>query len=216
MSRAGLVGAAFGVAVAAWSADAHAVNNVTSPFINDPVIARIGSHPSGQWIGWQSQLTGQCVWRIIGNQSGLYDDTLVFFGQSGDLIYVQDQSVDFCGARLGVPLYNGRHLDLFGGDGDNVMWSLSTGNTWIDGGTGKDQIYSGRGSAQLSGWGGDDKLWASGSGTGLKVLGGYGDDCLTISTNLTPTKMSCGEGSDRWAGPGTRPADCEATALLCF
>jgi hypothetical protein len=37
--------------------DAHAVTLMPSPFGNEPVTVRIGSHPTGQWIGWQNQNT---------------------------------------------------------------------------------------------------------------------------------------------------------------
>jgi hypothetical protein len=36
-----------------------------------------------------------------------------------------------------------------------------------------------------------------------------------VSSSLTDIPVqSCGSGEDQWWGPGTRPADCEATACL--
>jgi hypothetical protein len=216
MSRVGLLGAAFSVAVAAWSVDAYAVTTKGSPFGNTQVRVRVGSDADGQWIAWQNLLSGECAWDWIGDTTGLNDDYLVASGMETDNLAIMHTVETVCGWPIGVPLYNGRSLDLFGYGGHDTMSSLTTLDTWIYGGADNDWIVSDKGNAYLYGSFGIDLIVAGGSGFGGKQRGEAGNDCLYIKAPLAPALMSCGDGiADYWAGPGTRPADCEVTDRLC-
>ena len=216
MSRVGLFGAAFSVAVAAWSVNVHAATTKGSPFGNAPVSVRIGSDPEGQWIGWQNQTTGECAWDWIGDTTGINDDYLVASGQGNDSLVVQTTLATFCGYPIGIPRYNGHVLDLYGYGGNDFLSSPTTLNTSIFGGEGNDWITSGNGIATLKGFNGDDLILASGSGFGGRYYGEAGNDCLFIKPTLAPALMTCGDGTaDRWSGPGTRPATCEITETHC-
>jgi Ca2+-binding RTX toxin-like protein len=215
MSKIRLVGAAFSIAMAAWSVDARAYTELQDPYGDAASEAHIGSDAWGQWIGWQNMSTSDCSWTQIGDTTGLFDDYLVSGLGGDDHIRVRSTTLSFCGYPLATPSYNGHYLDLSGGAGNDTLWSVTTLDTWIFGGDGNESINSGRGSAGLFSQNGDDTIWATGSGSGAQEDGGNGNDCLFIVSTQTPSNMSCGDGSDLWSGPGSRPADCETTDTHC-
>jgi len=193
--------------------DAYAVTTKGSPYGNTQVKARVGGNAYGQWIAWQNLLSGECFWDQIGDTTGLNDDYFVASGQDSDNLAIMGTLETVCGWEIGVPLYNGHHVDLFGYGGHDTLTCPTTGDTWIYGGSENDWIVSNRGSAYLYGGYGDDVIIAGGSGIVGKVRGEAGNDCLYIKPPLWPALMSCGAGIDHWSGPGTRPADCEVTSL---
>jgi hypothetical protein len=216
MSKIGLVGAAFSVAVAVWSADAHASTIRMTPFGNAPVTAYIGSDASGQWIAWKNQTTGACAWHWIGDTTGINDNYFVAGGKGNDNLNVVTTTVTFCGFSIAAPLYNGHYVAINGIEGNDSVWSTGTSDTSLIGGLGNDWLVSGRGNAYLQGDAGNDKIWATGSGSGGIQDGADEDDCLLISKTSSPMQTTCGNGNnDRWSGPGTRPLDCEITDTKC-
>lgn len=214
MSKAGMIGAAFSIAVVGWSVDAHATT-LTNPFGSRPVTAYVGSDSAGQWIGWKDQIFGACHWDWIGDTTGLNDNYLVYGGAGADGIFVVSTPITFCGYPLGVPSYGGRFMTIMGNGGNDKLWSPGTLDTNIDGGGGNDWIMSGRGSSFLYGDVGNDLIFGSGSGYGGEKYGNWGDDCLFIAVTLERTRAVCGEGTDRWSGPGTQPPDCEIIDTHC-
>lgn len=216
MSRIGLAGAAACIAAVAWSADALAVD-YTTPFGPHPVVARIGSDAWGQWIGWQDVTTNECAWDLIGDTSGIWESTVIHGSSGPDAIFVQDSTVTFCDWPIGPPSFNGYYIQLLGNAGNDMLWSPTTFKTHFLGGAGDDWINSGYASAEIYGDDGDDVIHKTGSGFGGEQHGDAGNDCLSIDPALSPlpTWDVCGDGTDLWSGPATRPSDCEYTDTTC-
>jgi hypothetical protein len=169
-----------------------------SPFGSAPVTVKIGKSAQApvQYVVWQRNSDRACQFTVIGNGSGLFDDYAVFGSPFADHIEVvrPDLVTTFCNALLRELIYGGHFLDLFGGDGNDGLYSLSTGDTSIFGGNGNDDIISAGSGAYLYGGDGNDDLIATHLAVNDEHLyGGAGYDCLEDRSGAA-TVVDCGSG----------------------
>jgi hypothetical protein len=191
----------------------RAVLSVGCP-MSSSATAYVGYDPNDQkqWVAWRQDNTGQCRWTKIGDSTTLFEDVKLHGNCPGTthMTVVSSGSMPFCSSTLQPLRYGGYWFDIYGGGDTDVITSAGTGDTDINGLDGDDSILSFRGSAVLTGEDDDDTLYAYGSATGGAFTTGMGRDCMVVSSP-SPVTVSCGEGTDRWQGGGTRPSDCEFT-----
>lgn len=182
------------------------------------VIGRDPNDNNSHWIGWQRKSDGACYWQYLGNDSGLTTDYYLVGGGGDDTIMIVSEfGTSFCGYTLFEPVANsyqitvlagsgndtvfsglGGNHDLYGDDGNDFLWTLNSTNAFVDGGPHNDILAS-------SYYGG---------GSGSQLIGHGGNDCLYINDSQS-ISADCGDGTDSWDGPGTRPASCETTVYNC-
>jgi len=201
---------------------AAAVTHHYDPFGSGSTYAYIGADPNdgySHWIAWIEEGSSNCTWDQLSAGPTL-SDTVEVWGLAGndDIIILDNVSpVTLCGFSMVTPNYNGYSIYLLGGDGDDYLGGWGNGPGGELGGGGNDWIDSARPDHSLSGDSGNDHLTAyASSGSGAHITGGDGDDCLYVATGQSPFQMSCGNGTDGWYGPGTRPGDCENTVSSCY
>jgi Ca2+-binding RTX toxin-like protein len=212
-----VLGVLFFGAVMAAAGDASALISLSNPFPDHAAATAYIAHDqasNGEWVLWAKNATGECRTQLIGNAgTGLNDNVLVTAGPNGDYIYIVSWpgGWSWCGSTISALNYSGHTLDLNGGAGND--WLIAgTGNTYMYGNGGNDQMENQGGAGlQMSGGSGNDVVIVSGATNNGWYSAGAGNDCLLINTSSTNATMTCGDGSDYWQGPGTRPADCEAT-----
>jgi Ca2+-binding RTX toxin-like protein len=211
-----LLAGAVAASIMAVAAEASALTLLNDPYGNAASQAFIGRNTSNgnHYILWKNKATGACSSTFLGGSTGFNADFEVHALGGDDYvqIYPYTSPSNFCGMSVGIPNYNGHFIDLYGGDGRDSLYG-STGDSWVNGEAGNDTIQSG-------GFPGDLCLGSAGNDTVIGVAvdnqtihGDDGDDCLNVSG--TSTDVSCGNGNDKWYGPGTRPADCETTFFFC-
>lgn len=193
----------------------------SDPFGNGTSAAFFGADPNdgySLWVVWYDSLSSpaNCLWQFVGDGPNLTDALEIFGSGGGDGITALDwTATNMCGGfTLTTPNYNGNPLYLFGDDGDDVTYkSVGPGSTV--GGNGNDILQSARADNAIYGDAGVDLIFSyASSGSGGHIEGGVGNDCICVSSGQTPSSVSCGDGTDQWAGSGTRPSDCESTSPL--
>jgi Ca2+-binding RTX toxin-like protein len=206
-------------AVATVAGNAWAYDGIFfKPWSGDPpVTAYVNQDPSdgSHWINWKNNKTGACAFSFLGN-GGFAGDYLLSAGYAASAkIYVVTWSGSFCGYPMVPPNYNGHIFDVSTGLGNDTLQS-GQGDTMLQGGGGDDLLIT-------SGWdaesnSGNDTIVVNGSPANGYYAGAAGNDCLAISSSATPLLMTCGDGSDKWygpGGPGNKPADCEVFYSYC-
>lgn len=116
-----------------------------------------------------------------------------------------------------------QRVQMWGDEGNDILWSESNGPAYLDGGWGADFLFSDRSDGFFFGGADADELFISGPGNGGTISGDggqmpfisiyEGDDWLRLEASTgTPQITTCGGGTgDAWCGIGTRPSDCEFT-----
>jgi Ca2+-binding RTX toxin-like protein len=205
------------VASAILSSEASALMIRTDPWGNASSTAYVGAYPptGTHYLVWIDS-SNQCFWYTLGGSSGFSED-IEIFGQGGnDTLIVIRWPETICGFSMTTPNYNGHWVAMFGEAGNDGLVSGLGNTTIMSGGAGHDWIETERANAWLDGGSEDDYLWnGATSGSGGMSHAGDGNDCLWVHSGQSPSTMSCGGGTDQWAGPGTRPADCESTDTTC-
>jgi Ca2+-binding RTX toxin-like protein len=197
------------------SRNASAFTSLDNPFGNAPVMAVVNQDPvnGGHWISWKRLSDGSCFFDSIGGTS-FNDDYDVVAGTGGDHLVIWNVlgTSSFCGFPVSAPNYGGHFMDLIGNSGADHL-ETGTGDTYLVGNAG-DDVLSGATTLYMEGDAGNDTEWLGNSTTGGTYTTGDGNDCMHVPSAHSAT-MSCGAGTDKWQGPGTRPADCESTNSGC-
>jgi Ca2+-binding RTX toxin-like protein len=209
----------FGGITSARNASAQLVT-LANPFGNDKVVAMVNFDPvpaegGGTWISWQRVSDGACFFDQVGDDTGFDHDYMLESGENGDRIVIMHTlgTIQFCGFSSTEPNYNGHWMDIQGQGGPDDF-ETGDGDSNLDGGNGDNLLTGGRVTWVDSGVG-DDTIWVTGVSNDGHYVSGGGNDCMHINTTATNAVMSCGNGTDQWYGPGTRPADCESTNFGC-
>jgi hypothetical protein len=198
---------------------AFALISKSDPFGNSGSVAAIGRDPNdgnSHWIGWKESGTNNCSWQWIADGAGLNDDlSVAALGGNDTVIIAYTTWSSWCGFDLMPPILNGYSVDIYGGDGvDALVGSSSWG--LLSGGPGDDWLETYSISTWITGEDGNDSIYSGATtGSGSYTSGGSDNDCVQVHTGQTSPSSSCGSGTDNWAGPGTRPADCENTVSHC-
>jgi Ca2+-binding RTX toxin-like protein len=140
-----------------------------------------------------------CTRRSLG--ASPLTDAYVIHGTDGDdSITVLESPAIWCG-RLLLPVnQNGRAIQIYGGDGNDVIYGGGsapfTGNpNSIYGEDGDDTLYLGPGGVRGEGGSGNDLLFG-GDNAGDVMLGGDGDDVLCEHEDTKALTVDGGEGND--------------------
>jgi hypothetical protein len=172
-------------------------------------------------------VTGACHWDQIGdsnrselggwnpqqNQYVHVQDVRVQGSYGDDWIMVAGTSMYHCGYWLTSPVFSSPQqnaINVEGDDGnDEIYSSASNGaNAYFLGGLGNDAISSPRADVYIDTDTGDDYISVSGEQGGGFYWGGDDSDHVWYFGSAFAI-MGCGDGTDWWIGPGTRPSDCE-------
>jgi hypothetical protein len=201
---------------------ASALMVLNSPFGNDPVAMYVGTidNLGGQYVFWEDLNTNQCDTGTSVGVDALSDDLEIHGGPGNDYLIAVGGDTDgttFCGWVWDAPITSGTYINLFGGDGDDQLWSQDNGDVWMYGEGGNDFFQSGNPAATIYGGDGDDQIYVSGQADtdnrcGYDIEGNAGNDCLVIDPNSLVIDVSCGgQSGDNWSGPQTQPQDCPLT-----
>lgn len=195
-----------------------------SPFgASAPVTAFVGGCSSGlcQIVVWQRNSDSACAITLIGDGGGLFDNTEINGGSGNDTLYIMDSSNAYgplCGYNLTYPIYNGYYLDLYGQGGSDDLRSHTGGDSWLFGGDGNDVVFS-VGPGNLWGGNGNDIVYARGAFSAEGLFGEAGNDCLE-DENAAAATIDCGPGTDNIgrALSGAIPLNfnCEQIVGFCF
>ncbi|HEX8526419.1 calcium-binding protein, partial [Allosphingosinicella sp.] len=124
--------------------------------------------------------------------SGLGGDDSLDGGASQDVLLGGDGDDELLG---------GAGDDLLDGGADEDVLDGGVGNDVVLGGDGEDSLVSGGGGYDLlDGGAGNDSLTAVGSGTGIVLIGGDGDDVVDVAWGYGPTYYETGVFIDAGAG----------------
>jgi hypothetical protein len=208
----------------AMSAESRATIDAVDPFGDAPSTAIINEDPEDHslWVSWQNKNTGQCAFTFLSSGDQLFDDVRVFgFGGNDTLTFAPSSSgpyIHFCGFPISPPAQEGFRIYLYGGDGNDILGGPGE-DYWAFGQNGNDILKSNRADSMMLGGAGDDQIVMSKTSSiffsGGIFDGEAGNDCLAIPKEWSPASQACGSGTDRWSGPGAKPADCEIYDACC-
>jgi Ca2+-binding RTX toxin-like protein len=183
---------------AAGTADAGAeVVKVQDVTLRVTGITIIGSIDNRLWAATLS-LFG-CSWRSLG--AAPLTQSYAIHGTDGDdTIRVLQSPTLWCNRLLLPATQNGRAIQVYGGDGDDVIYGGGSapfaGNpNSVFGEAGDDTLYLGPGGARGEGGPGNDTLYG-GDSAGDILLGGEGDDALCEASATVALTLEGGDGSD--------------------
>ena len=183
------------------------------------VIGRDPNDGNSHWIGWKRISDGACAWQQIGSSSGLTEDWVLTGSNVNDsLMIVSSGGFSFCGYTLLEPTQNGYRITIMGSSGNDSLYSGFSGDHALYGDSGHDFLWTLNSTqSYLEGGPHNDILASSyfGGGSGAELYGGNGEDCLYVNSSQSPATMNCGDGTDTWDGPGSRPATCDLTVHNC-
>jgi Ca2+-binding RTX toxin-like protein len=101
--------------------------------------------------------------------------TQLYRGIAGSGVFVNHADGGVGGCCAQAP--NSGFDKLFGGEGDDVLWSADFGNTNADGGPGNDDVYGGPNSDVIIGGAGLDRMWGGAGSDELGTYDGSADPC---------------------------------------
>jgi hypothetical protein len=207
-----------------------------SPWGSDVAVsAEIGSDPNGysQWIRWTNLEENGCWWDYLcwdpsindwcSSDPGQLIQNVVVEGPSYAYDYLETRgsgNVFGCSFDLTAPVCNGHTIDMLGGGDDpahrgSLIAQSSACRGKMFGSWEGDGIYSDRPDAYAFGDNGDDSITLYNQGFYAWVDASFGNDIVWLWGSTAPNMgtqnyPTCGDGDyDQWAGPGTRPLDCE-------
>jgi hypothetical protein len=202
---------------------ASALTSIASPFGSAPVTVYVATEisTSNTYAIYQNQNNQQCFIYVLGTQNVLFDNFVIHGGPANDSMNVALGAFFFCGRSLTTPGYapgSGQWIDMYGGDGNDVMANFtSTHPVNLFGERGDDRIVSFRNDVIMDGQENDDKLFAiSMSGSSEQLHGGPGFDCLE-DANASAALYDCGDSMD-WTVSGMTPVNavnCETVVSTC-
>ena len=202
----------------ASASTAKAFKSELNPWFNDPVTANIGETFLGATVSWFNRRTQECVNIPLDLDS---DNYLIQGGNAVDIMIivggVGQGPIGVCeGVTMTALNYRGRIVDIFGGNGADVIF-CGAGTSRCVGGTGNDVIrgYSAEGS--ISGDEGDDRMFGNSAITLEYIFGNNGDDCLSDPGN-EHSLFDCGNhiAGDSYVFPATDAEfTCEAQVPSC-
>ena len=103
-------------------------------------------------------------------------------------------NVSFCNYLLTGLNHGGRYLDVYGLDGNDRLDCGRAGDSWLFGGNGNDVLFSIAAGNLYGGAGIDQIIAASNTFTSEVLSGGSGNDCLD-DRNVAAAVIDCGSGS---------------------
>jgi hypothetical protein len=195
---------------------ASATLYVHSPFPDTHrVLADVGLYPGngGNYVFWLDEDTSQCSFSFLGNGS-VAQNTVVYAPANAPFSDIQifgGGSDTVCGLTVLPLVYGGFYVDLVGGAGSDTLFNVSTGDTFISGQGGNDNLVDSRPGATITGGTGNDTVGAANNNAVSYYDLGDGDDCLSTGGAFPPaSRVICGTGFDTLVrgGPSTGQA-CE-------
>jgi Ca2+-binding RTX toxin-like protein len=157
----------------------------------------------------------------LGGPSGLNDDYLIATNSGNDSVdVVSSTSLIACGRTLHPLVYGkrpdgrSRRLDVSTRQGnDRISCGKELSN--CDGAQGDDLLFAASPIGTIRGGSGKDKLVGHPVfGTGDRLSGGSGNDCLNDPGN-DHSLFDCGSGTDLFVTPASGAIDCETPVNSC-
>lgn len=173
---------------------------------------------NGRMLAGTLSLLG-CTWRTLG-PAPLTDDYVVHGTDQADTIRVLQVPALFCNRLLQPVNQNGRSIQIYGGDGDDIIQGggsapFSGNPNSVFGEGGDDTLYLGPGGAHGDGGPGNDLIYGA-DNPGDVLIGGDGDDVLCEHADKPPLTIDGGDGNDSSCSPSASHGYDAVEDALCW